>query len=137
MKKSNLQFSNPVLTRLEFEIHKSFKADGPIEMPINIKREIVRNADGDVPINMAQVAVTLSVGNKDSSTPFYIEADEEAKFKWNEGMFNEVQIEDLLKLNATALLLSYLRPVISNITSSSPYPAYNLPYLDLTANEEE
>ena len=88
--------------------------------------------DNGTPSNQASVKVTLTIGSRDDTTPFYIEADEAANFRWEEAAFDNDKIEQLLEQNGVALLISYLRPIISSITAASPYPAYNLPYLDLT-----
>ena len=77
------------------------------------------------------------MGSKDDTTPFYIEAEETADFRWEEGAFEDAQVQRLLEQNGTALLISYLRPIIATITAASPYPSYNLPYLDLTKMEEQ
>lgn len=42
---------------------------------------------------------------------------------------------DQLKVNAPSLLLGYMRPLISNITNSSQYPTFNIPFLDMQENE--
>ena len=41
-------------------------------------------------------------------------------------------INKLLNQNAPSLLLSYLRPVIAQVTMASPYGAYNIPFIDFT-----
>lgn len=133
MKKSAFQFSDPKLKRLVFDIHDNFVGTGQINMEIRINPNIQRITNNNNPLfDEAQVTITLSIGEKDDSTPFYVEVDEFAAFRWEKDSFNESQIESLLHQNAVALLLSYLRPIISNVTAASPYPAYNLPYIDLT-----
>lgn len=132
MEKSQFQFSNPRLKSIQFITHDEFVKQGKLNMSIKIATEQKRaeNADGSL-ANSALVAVTVSVGEKDNSTPFYIEAVQEADFKWNERELDEQQIEVLLSQNAVALLISYLRPIISSLTAASPYPVYNLPYINL------
>ena len=43
------------------------------------------------------------------------------------------QIDNLLRKNAPALLLSYARPLIASITNASKFPTYNIPFLDFSA----
>ena len=69
---------------------------------------------------------------KDDSSPFFIEAEEAALFRWNPEKVDAEHSEKLLKQNAPALLLSYLRPTISLITSASPYAAYDIPFMNFT-----
>ena len=138
MDKSKFQFTNPTLTRLEFEVHNDFLRKGKLDMGINLSVNCRRaKKEDDTLGSSALVMVTVSIGTKDNSTPFYIEADEEATFRWCEGDFSEANIEALLNENAVALLISYLRPIIANVTASSPYPCYNLPFLDLTTREKK
>lgn len=133
MERSEFQFTNPALKRLEFVIHDGFVKKGRLNMEIKFNVNFQREEIDDHTMgNSALVTLTACVGSKDDSTPFYIEADEEANFRWAEGAYTEEQIEDLLNQNAVALLISYLRPIISNVTAASPYPAYNLPYVNLT-----
>ncbi|MCI6730290.1 MAG: protein-export chaperone SecB [Candidatus Faecousia sp.] len=138
MEKSAFQFTNPRLERLEFVVHEGFQKTGNLNMDIKLSVHTQRfqNSDG-TPSNQATVMITLAIGSKDDTSPFYMEADEAANFKWEEAAFDDAQIELLLKQNGAALLVSYLRPILSGITAASPYPAYNLPYLNLTTLQEQ
>ena len=80
-------------------------------------------------------SITLVLGEKNDTAPFYVEAVEEAYFRWESDRFTEEERKVLLEKNAVSLLISYLRPIVSGITAASPYPAYNIPYVDLTAND--
>lgn len=77
------------------------------------------------------VVLNLLIGKK--TTPLhFIEAEEAALFRWNPEKVDAEHSEKLLKQNAPALLLSYLRPTISLITSASPYAAYDIPFMNFT-----
>lgn len=80
--------------------------------------------------NEAIVELTITVGNDDNLNPFYIKAIESAKFKWSDS--TKINEDKLLEQNAPALLIGYLRPIISIITASFPFSAYNLPFIDFT-----
>lgn len=133
MEKSKFQFSNPKLTRLHFVVHDDFvkteKLDMAIHISVNCQKNLQEELDSD---NSAYVTVTVSIGTEDNATPFYIEADESAHFRWDKSAFTEKQIEELLNQNAVALLISYLRPIIASLTAASPFPVYNLPFINLT-----
>lgn len=58
----------------------------------------------------------------------------EAIFTW-ENNLDPNMVKKLLKVNAPSLLLGYMRPLISNITNSSQYPTFNIPFLDMQENE--
>lgn len=68
---------------------------------------------------------------KTTPSPFYIEAEEAALFRWNPEKVDAEHSEKLLKQNAPALLLSLFTLTISLITSASPYAAYDIPLYEL------
>ena len=80
----------------------------------------------------SMVLLKLEIGSKGSSSPFYILAEEVAIFNWDADAIDESQRDKLLKQNAPALLLSYLRPTIAMITSASPYASYNVPFMNFS-----
>ncbi len=126
---SSFQFTNPSLERIDYSINKEFIADGVDPISIEIKTNI--NVEKDKEAKEAVVSLNMIIGARDNSMPFFIDATESARFKWEEDSISGVDIDVLLKNNAASLLISYLRPIISFITSSSNYPAYHLPYINL------
>lgn len=126
MKTSEFQFSNPALSELEFYINE-YDTEGEdisVALGMTVNKDRISETE-------AVVELTVEIGKKDDSAPFYIKASEGAIFRWEEGAFgNDKDIEDLLDINAPSLLISYLRPVIANITNASKYPAYNLPFIN-------
>ena len=46
-------------------------------------------------------------------------------------------VEELLKTNASSLLLGYMRPIVANVTGMTKYPSFNIPFLDMSENEAE
>lgn len=134
MQKSDFQFTNPALTRMDFQINHDFSGssenvDLNIKINVNVKSDPY-NKERDA--NTAIVEVNVNIGAKDGNAPFWIDASEEARFKWNPDAFNSDQVQVLLNQNAAALLISYLRPVISNVTALSPYDRFDLPFINLT-----
>lgn len=130
MNKSKFQFSNPELEKIEFWVNENFNQEtfNGISMESNTEVQIFDT-------NAANVALTLKVGDNTESQPFDINIKMSAKFYWDESI-EEAQAHKLLNINAPAALLSYIRPLISNITSSSRYPALNIPFIDFTKNEQ-
>ena len=126
---SAFQFSNPSLTKMEFCINEDFENswDKEVKIAVNMGIQIDRSSTD----NNARVSLTLEIGKKDSSDPFYVCATEMAEFRWPESL-NLEMVEKLLNQNAPSLLLGYLRPIISQITAASPYNAYNLPFIDFS-----
>lgn len=135
MKESLFQFTAPELKSLTFSITENFHSENKtisLETKISSHLFNVKQEGEDA---SASVEVSVTIGKPDGSQPFYIDAIEAANFKWPSGFYTNDEINTLLKKNATALLISYLRPIISNITGYSRYPSYNLPYVDLTNHE--
>lgn len=130
MKNSRFQFENPVLKSLDFKINNVSEAldISSVEMQNEIKVNTKRHKEKPTAI----VELSVIIGTEDDSSPFYIEATIGSRFIWDEDKYDEETIDSLLKMNAPSLLLSFIRPIISNITNVSPYPAYNIPFIDFT-----
>ena len=130
--KSKFQFSNPELTRIEFKANSDFinDGDGETEMKfdLSVGIELVEGTEDE-----AKVSLTIRLGEKSSRCPFYLEAIECAFFRWDNDKYEKVVVEKLLNQNAPALLLSYLRPIIMQVTAASPYEAFNLPFINFTS----
>lgn len=130
MRTSQFQFSNPMLSSIQFNVNDTYEAnDAEVCMNINIDIKKERIAERE-----AIVELTLEIGENNENAPFYVKAVEGATFKWEEGAFEkEQEIEKLLDVNAPALLLSYLRPIISNVTTMSKYLAYHVPFVNFNS----
>ena len=124
---SEFQFSNPALTSMEYKINNEFSVDNDQEVKIAINMS-VRVEKSDI-VEEAKVELIFEIGDKSSHSPFYIVAVESADFKWKCGIEDAV-VDKLLQQNAPALLLSYLRPIIVQITSASPFDTYNIPFIN-------
>lgn len=124
---SHFQFSNPILSRIQFSINDTYN-DEIEELSVNLGMSIKKNRINET---KATVELTVEVGEKSDNAPFYIVATEGAVFKWENDAFDtEQDVDKFLDVNAPALLLSYLRPIIANITLASKYPSYNIPFIN-------
>ena len=79
--------------------------------------------------NEAFISVKVTIGDK-VTNPFLLTAEMGAHFSWNSSE-DEEMIHDLKKMNAPSLLISYIRPIVTVVTSASRFPALNIPFLDL------
>lgn len=127
---SSFQFSNPSLLELSFALNNGFETEDASQINISLESHVETQPGPEE--NSAVVVLNLLIGKKDDSSPFFIEAEEAALFRWNPEKVDAEHSEKLLKQNAPALLLSYLRPTISLITSASPYAAYDIPFMNFT-----
>lgn len=122
---SGFQFTNPSLTSLEFRSNDEFaKSSEEISIQINMSVSVQKSETQ----REARVALTLELGEEGKDIPFFIKAVEEANFRWNETV--DERVEALLNQNAPALLLSYLRPIVTQITAASPFEAFDIPFMN-------
>ena len=129
MENSAFQFSNPALVGLEFNLNEEYRNEESEEINININLSVsVERLEHE---NTAKVTLKLQLCENSKNVPFYISASEAAYFSWEESL-EEKRIEKLLNQNAPSLLLSYIRPVITQITAASPFEAYNIPFINFT-----
>lgn len=127
MKNSFFQFTNPCLADLEFHINNEFSNDSISELQLQIKTSVnITRSETD---NTAFVLLSIELGEKSSNLPFCLNISMGANFKWGDDGQN---VDALLSQNAPSLLLSYARPIIANVTNSSPFPVYHLPFMDFT-----
>ena len=126
MKKSVLQFSTPYITYLNITRNNNFDKDSVVKINTDFNVDIKK----DINDNFALIKLMGTIG--DNMAPFTIECNIEAMFKWEIVSDNSdnVNIDELLQYNAPALLLSYMRPIISNITSQAGFPPYDIPFMD-------
>jgi len=128
---SEFQFSEPYLVNLRFRMNDAFHDTGDDPIGVNLQIENVIRKHKDNP-NAATVDVTVSMGDEDDSLPFKLTVTMRADFRWADGAYDDDTLHILLKQNATATLLSYIRPIVSMTTNASPVSVYNIPYIDLT-----
>lgn len=123
-KKSELQFTNPIITSFSFKANREYEDDGNLHVEYSIENK--RNGE-----RAALLKLKVVIGKDQNKPPFNIEATIEAEFMWTEKLSEELANE-LLNKNGVSLLLSYLRPLIAHITVDAGYPPLNLPYFDIS-----
>ena len=101
---SSFQFSNPSLLKLSFALNNGFETEDASQINISLESHVETQPGPEE--NSAVVVLNLLIGKKDDSSPFFIEAEEAALFRWNPEKVDAEHSEKLLKQNAPALLLS-------------------------------
>ena len=132
MKESNFQFRNPILKKINYHLNEDFDRDKFDKIDLKFQTNVI----GKKSEKQAIVKLRGEFGESNENFPFYIEIELEAPFKWTEDIPEDVA-KNLLKRNAPALLLSYMRPIVAFITSQSGIVPYNIPYIDFTKENEE
>ena len=127
MIQSQFQFSDPVLTKLTFLINnKDLTKQEEKEIPIKAQTQIGMQTE-----NTAIVSLTIDVGEESENCLFYISVTMQASFRWDEKTTRDMA-DKLLKSNAPALLLGYIRPHIAQITEASPINTVHIPFMNFT-----
>ncbi len=127
-KKSGFQFIKPIVRNINYNLSDDFDNTQETFFDNHFNTLIRRIPDK----NEAIVELSIVVGDheKSKNVPFTLQMTIGAYFRWEENIGEEI-VQDLLKMNAPALLLSYARPIISNITANSSIP-YDIPFMDFT-----
>lgn len=128
-KESKFQFSTPLLLELDFKINSKYDSSDT-DKDYRYKQNLTLLTSGDDLNNVDDynVALKIEIGG-DNKCSFLLKMIIGAKFKWNKSLEVE-RINSLLNINAPALLLSYARPIIANITQQSGLPPYNIPFMN-------
>ena len=134
MRNSSFQFIAPMLSQLEFSLNNDYDKEEQSYYKNEFQIGFTRNEDEREAIVELRITIGSSEGSKNQ--PYTIRLVIGSVFRWNEE-FPDGRIEQLLTVNAPALLVSYARPIIVNITNSSGRNAYNIPFVDFTAQSEK
>ncbi len=125
MKSSKFQFINPYLKEIYFVVNPDFNPDDKdLEMKNSFNVQIKRSEND----NRANVELELKTNIDNEEAPFKLKIKMASDFKWSD--LDDETVDAMLKFNAPALLLGYMRPIVANITNSSNFPAYNLPFIN-------
>ena len=124
MKASNFQFLNPYLEEMFFAGNDNFDMNEDIEMENSFNVQVNKDKEN----RRAKVELVLETNVNVEDAPFRMRVKVASDFKWDN--LDDESVEAMLKCNAPALLLSYMRPIVANITNVSKFPVYNLPFVN-------
>lgn len=122
-KKSSFQLKNQRLLKVKYEINSVFDFN-KIQLDIDYNLKIKKNIENKT----ANVLMNFKVFNKENleEIPFYFDLDIEGDFNWE----MDIVEDSFLEINAPAVLMAYIRPIISQLTSFSGYPPLILPLIN-------
>ena len=127
LKKSGFQFTDPHVQDLEFHVNEEFdesKFEG-FQIGSEVSNAVIE-AD-----RRAFVRLKLTIGQPGETAPFVCTIVMMAKFEVEEPVASDF-FEDLISVNAPALLMSYARPIIALITDQGGFPSFHLPFMNFT-----
>ena len=125
MKYSDFQFTQPLLIKARFDVLPTDEEFNQ-EVSIDLRKNILRFTGK----NKAVVSVTISLNKSKTNVPFTAEVEMQSIFTWKK--IGTREINKFLEQNATALLISYIRPIIAILTASTPLKTCNIPFINTT-----
>lgn len=134
MKESSFKFTNPIIESIGYEINTEYVREKKVEMLQEFAVNTQRDEANRKAIVRLQISINKSeLGDKNKKKPFALIMVIKANFEWQDE-YDEKTIEDLLAINAPALLLSYARPNIALITTTAPTGSYSIPFFNFVKN---
>ena len=130
MKESFFQYKMPRLTSLNFNFNEEFNYKSVKGDILTQCKTFIRKIDD----NCSVVALQFLVGEKTNECPFFLDITMEALFNWTDA--DPSLIERLLTQNAPSLLLSYIRPVVADVTSRAGF-RFDIPFMNFIDNKAE
>ena len=121
-------FTPPMLINSSFVVKRPRRPEDSVN--IHLCRNIIKNEDGKSAIVELRVQLNKTEEEELKDVCFVAEATLQSVFSWPEEMGQD-KADALLNINAPALLISYARPIFVQLTSASPIPTYNLPFLNM------
>lgn len=139
MTESNFRFHPPYLTAMDFVINQSHQQEKDEVFPISLFLQTKVSRDSGSCDANVELTVKINYDDKgvrETDAPFWINVSYCSRFSWDNSVPEEM-VDRLLQVNAPSVLLSYIRPLVAQITSSSPFPAYDIPFLNLVKMRED
>ena len=125
MKESFFRLKSQFTEEIIFKKNSDFK-DRKIKLKVSHKLEI-KNIDE----TSSNVKLIFSIFTEEElvESPFFISITQLGEFQYPSNL-DKTDLENLLNINAPAVLLSYIRGLISQITAFSGYPALIVPLMN-------
>ena len=127
MVRSGFQFANPILERVSFVTNNKFDSDKFEGIDIESQTSVEMHEE-----NTAKVSLNVIVGSSEDNIDIVMSA----KFRWRDTI-DIAKVKELLKVNGASVLLSYIRPIVANLTNSSQYSVLNIPFMDFTQSDSK
>ena len=131
MKNSQFQYNSTEKMDIFYKVNPEFDESREIKLEYLSETTVKRSTEKPE----AEVIFTLRVFQEEDfvKVPFVIKISIKGQFRWEEE-FND-KADTLLKVNAPATLLSYIRPFIAQFTAFSGFPPLILPLIDFTRTD--
>ncbi|MBZ5962660.1 protein-export chaperone SecB [Leuconostoc gasicomitatum] len=128
---TSFRFTSPQLSNAFFSVRDRGISDNPKDIISNVKIISSFNERTE-----EKAVVSLTVQNFDNSDDiegkaYIFNIEYTAEFVWENNLDSQ-KVDEFLNVSAPALLLSYVRTTLSNMTSSAKVKIFDLPFFDFT-----
>lgn len=127
MKESFFKLRSQFTEEIIFKKNSDFK-DRKIKLKFSHRLEIKNIDEGS---SNVKLIFNIFTEEELAESPFFISITQSGKFEYPSNL-DKNNLENLLNINAPAVLLSYIRGIISQITAFSGYPALIIPLMNFT-----
>ena len=127
MKESFFKLRSQFTEEIIFKKNSDFK-DRKIKLKFSHRLEIKNIDEGS---SNVKFIFNIFTEEELAESPFFISITQSGKFEYPSNL-DKNNLENLLNINAPAVLLSYIRGIISQITAFSGYPALIIPLMNFT-----
>ena len=125
MKESFFKLRSQFTEEIIFKKNSDFK-DRKIKLKFSHRLEIKNIDEGS---SNVKLIFNIFTEEELAESPFFISITQSGKFEYPSNL-DKNNLENLLNINAPAVLLSYIRGLISQITAFSGYPALIIPLIN-------
>lgn len=124
---SSFQFKNPIINSFSLLVNRDISN-------LSNKHEIKYKVSKGNGSCSAVVILYYNFGNnKKEKSALNISAEISSIFLWDSNVEKKI-IKNFLNINAPSLLLSYLRPIITNNAIAAGFPMFIIPFMDFSNN---
>ena len=127
MKESFFKLRSQFTEEIIFKKNSDFK-DRKIKLKFSHRLEIKNIDEGS---SNVKLIFNIFTEEELAESPFFISITQSGKFEYPSNL-DKNNLENLLNINAPAVLLSYIRGIISQITAFSGYQALIIPLMNFT-----
>lgn len=128
MNRVSFKTVNHRLVHVSYNINESFDFNNTASVPVDLS--ISRNISQHDTKPRADVTITVSLYKDTENSPMQCEVVYRGLFAWDADSYSTEKLQTLLMCNAPALLFSYVRPIITQLTTLSALPPLTLPFIN-------
>lgn len=131
MQLSPFQLVSQRILGVNFSINEKWKPKPNLRIKVNSNIDRCMNDDQTC---FVKLVFDIFPDNELISVPFKISVVAEGLFKWDDSLESDL-VDKLLSNNAPAVLMSYIRPIVSMLTAFSGQPSLIIPLIDFRKPE--